>query len=286
MAESRLDQLSARGQSVWIDYLSRDLLETGELKRMMEEDAVVGVTSNPTIFQKAISQGDAYDEQLRSCSSARTTRRRSSSTSRVRDVENALDLLLPGARAERAGRLRLDRGRPDPRLRHEGDVRRGDPAARVDPPAEPLREDPRHRAGPAGDRGLHRRRPQHQRHAPLLAADAQEGRWRRTSAGSSGFVEGGGDPSKVRSVASFFVSRVDTETDKRLEAIGSEEALALRGKLADREREARVPALPAGRSAARAGRRSRRRARCRSAACGLPRRRRTRRTATSSTSRS
>src|SRR5690348_8507710 len=65
MAESRLDQLSARGQSVWIDYLSRDLLESGELKRMMAEDAVVGVTSNPTIFQKAISQGSAYDEQLR-----------------------------------------------------------------------------------------------------------------------------------------------------------------------------------------------------------------------------
>ena len=65
MAESRLHQLSARGQSVWIDYLSRDLLETGELKRMMKEDAVVGVTSNPTIFQKAISQGDAYDGQLR-----------------------------------------------------------------------------------------------------------------------------------------------------------------------------------------------------------------------------
>src|SRR5215471_5912778 len=64
MAESRLQKLSARGQSVWIDYLSRDLLETGELKRMMDEDAVVGVTSNPTIFQKALSQGSAYDEQL------------------------------------------------------------------------------------------------------------------------------------------------------------------------------------------------------------------------------
>ena len=54
MSESRLHRLSALGQSVWIDYLSRDLLRTGELERMMREDAVVGVTSNPTIFQKAI----------------------------------------------------------------------------------------------------------------------------------------------------------------------------------------------------------------------------------------
>jgi transaldolase len=66
MAEkSRLHKLSELGQSVWIDYLSRDLLHSGELARMMRDDAVVGVTSNPTIFQKAISSGNAYDEQLR-----------------------------------------------------------------------------------------------------------------------------------------------------------------------------------------------------------------------------
>src|SRR5919206_2013771 len=65
MPDSNLHKLSALGQSVWIDYLSRDLLETGELARMMEEDAVVGVTSNPTIFQKAISHGERYDAQLK-----------------------------------------------------------------------------------------------------------------------------------------------------------------------------------------------------------------------------
>src|SRR5580765_3276612 len=62
--KSRLHRLSALGQSVWIDYLSRDMLHTGELARFMDSDAVVGVTSNPTIFQKAISHGSAYDEQL------------------------------------------------------------------------------------------------------------------------------------------------------------------------------------------------------------------------------
>jgi len=60
-----LQQLSEHGQSVWIDYLSRHLLDSGELARMMREDAVVGVTSNPTIFQKAVSQGSDYDDQLR-----------------------------------------------------------------------------------------------------------------------------------------------------------------------------------------------------------------------------
>ena len=65
--KSPLHQLADHGQSVWIDFLSRQLLHSGELARMMREDAVVGVTSNPTIFQKAISQGDAYDEQLREC---------------------------------------------------------------------------------------------------------------------------------------------------------------------------------------------------------------------------
>ena len=65
MPESRLHQLSALGQSVWIDFLSRDLLETGTLERMMADDAVCGVTSNPTIFQKAMSEGTRYDDQLR-----------------------------------------------------------------------------------------------------------------------------------------------------------------------------------------------------------------------------
>src|SRR5437764_11927884 len=95
MAESRLHQLSARGQSVWIDYLSRDLLQTGELKRMMEEDAVVGVTSNPTIFQKAISQGSAYDEQLKELLAEEDDPKEIFLHLAVRDVENALTLLAP-----------------------------------------------------------------------------------------------------------------------------------------------------------------------------------------------
>ena len=65
MASSPLHRLSALGQSVWVDYLSRNLLESGELEQMTHDDAVVGVTSNPTIFQKALAEGDSYDGQLR-----------------------------------------------------------------------------------------------------------------------------------------------------------------------------------------------------------------------------
>src|SRR5918996_439787 len=93
MAESRLHQLSARGQSVWIDYLSRDLLETGELKRMMEEDAVTGVTSNPTIFQKAISQGTAYDEQLKELLERDSDAKEIFIALAARDIGDACDLM-------------------------------------------------------------------------------------------------------------------------------------------------------------------------------------------------
>ena len=63
--KSRLQELAARGQSIWIDNLSRDLVHAGGLQRLIDEASVTGVTSNPTIFQKAISQGEDYDDQLR-----------------------------------------------------------------------------------------------------------------------------------------------------------------------------------------------------------------------------
>src|SRR5881409_2371393 len=93
MPESNLHKLSALGQSVWIDYLSRQMLQSGKLARMMEEDAVVGVTSNPTIFQKAISQGDAYDEQIREVLERREDAKEVFLELAVRDVQDACDLL-------------------------------------------------------------------------------------------------------------------------------------------------------------------------------------------------
>jgi len=95
MADSRLHQLSALGQSVWIDFLSRDMLRSGELERLRREDAVVGVTSNPTIFQKAISAGDAYDEQLREVLREERDPKEIFVRLAAKDVGDALDLLRP-----------------------------------------------------------------------------------------------------------------------------------------------------------------------------------------------
>ena len=159
MPDSRLHQLSALGQSVWIDFLSRDLLHQGELARMMEEDAVTGVTSNPTIFQKAISQGAAYDEQLRELVEHEDDAKEIFIALAGRDVGDACDLMR-SVWDERRGpaRLRLDGGRPDARLRLRRHARRGEAAARAGRQAEPVREDPGTAAGPVPDRGDDRAR--------------------------------------------------------------------------------------------------------------------------------
>src|SRR6185295_7038949 len=95
MAESNLHTLSKRGQSVWIDSLSRTMLDSGKLAQLMKEDAVVGVTTNPTIFQKAIASGDAYDEQLKELLGEETDAKEIFLQLSARDVEAALDLLAP-----------------------------------------------------------------------------------------------------------------------------------------------------------------------------------------------
>jgi transaldolase len=230
MAESRLQKLSARGQSVWIDYLSRDLLETGELKRMMDEDAVVGVTSNPTIFQKALSLGSAYDEQLKEVEHTGDAKEIFLNLA-VRDVEHALDLLASvHERNPEDGYVSME---VDPTLAYEAKATY-DEGIRlhewIDRPNLYVKI-PGTKPGLqaiedciAAGRSINV--------TLLFSLEMHRESMEAYLRGLERFVESGGDPSKVRSVASFFVSRVDTETDKRLEAIGTEDALALRGKLA------------------------------------------------------
>jgi transaldolase len=231
MAESKLHELSKRGQSVWIDYLSRDMLEEGELARMMSEDAVVGVTSNPTIFQKAISHGDRYDEQLRELLEAETDPKEIFLQLSARDIEAALDLLATVH--ERTGYDGFVSWEVDPTLAYD---REGtfDEAMRLHawldrpnlyvkiPATKPG-------LGAIEDCVAHGRNINVtlifslQRYAEVVEAYLR---------GLERLVAGGGSPEDVYSVASFFVSRVDTEADKRLEAVGTKDALALRGKLA------------------------------------------------------
>jgi transaldolase len=230
MAESRLHQLAALGQSPWIDFLSRDLLTSGELERMIREDAIAGVTSNPTILQKAISSGNSYDEELRDLLRTEDDPRElfiGLATSNVRD---ACDVLLPvwesGARG-RDGNVSLE---VDPTLAFDTNATI-EQAARlselVDRPNLYVKIPATRDGLPAIEEMIARGVPINvtlifslERYAAVVESYI---------AGVERFVEAGGDPSTVTSVASFFVSRVDTEADRRLDEAGHPE---LKGKLA------------------------------------------------------
>ncbi|HEX9068451.1 MAG TPA: transaldolase, partial [Ktedonobacterales bacterium] len=96
MGESRLDQLSALGQSIWYDNISRDQLKSGELQRLIDEDAVVGVTSNPTIFEKAIDGSNYYDAAIKQLvASGQTDEKVIFTALTVEDIQMACDLLRP-----------------------------------------------------------------------------------------------------------------------------------------------------------------------------------------------
>lgn len=230
MATSRLHQLSELGQSVWIDFLSRDMLRSGKLRALMEEDAVVGVTSNPTIFQKAISAGDAYDEQLRRELEEESDPKELFLRLAIKDVQDACDLLRSvwDAGKGQDGYVSLE---VDPTLAFDTDgtiaqaarlheaVDRANLFVKI-PATEP--------GLPAIEEMIARGRSINvtlifslQRYAEVAEAYIR---------GLERLVEAGGDPSTVASVASFFVSRVDTEADRRLEESGGPEEL--KGKLA------------------------------------------------------
>src|SRR5919201_5766284 len=230
MAKSRLHQLSELGQSVWIDSLSRDLLRTGELERMTREDAVVGVTSNPTIFQKAISQGDAYDKQLREVLEEEDDLKEVFVKLAVQDVTDACDLLRPvwdGGHGQ-DGYVSIE---VDPNLAFDTEATIAE-AQRLHELVERPNcfvKIPGTRAGlPAIEEMIARGRNINvtlifslERYAEVVEAYLR---------GLERLVDGGGDPSKGASVGSFFVSRVDTEADRRLDEVGAPDEL--KGKLA------------------------------------------------------
>jgi transaldolase len=228
--DSNLHKLSALGQSVWIDYLSRDLLQTAELERTMREDAVVGVTSNPTIFQKAISQGTRYDEQLKACLEDLDDLKEIYLHLTKDDISDACDLLRR-VWDERQGGDGYVSWEVDPRLAYDRDATYEE-AQRL----HGMIEKPNlYVKIPATEPGVGAIEDMIaagkninvtlifslERHKQVMEAYI---------GGVERLVADGGDPSTVHSVASFFVSRVDTETDKRLEEIGGA-ATQLSGKL-------------------------------------------------------
>jgi transaldolase len=229
MATSRLHQLSEHGQSVWIDSLSREMLETGELERLMREDAVVGVTSNPTIFEKALSTGGWYDDQLKDVLEHEDDPKEVFVALAVEDIKDACDLLRPAW--ERTGgidgRVSIE---VDPDLAYDRDasyeealrlhelVDRPNAYVKIPGTAPGLGAiEDCIAAGKSINVTL------------IFGLERYEAVAEAYVRGLERFVEAGGDASTVLSVASFFVSRVDTEADKRLEEIGRKD---LQGKLA------------------------------------------------------
>ena len=230
MPDSNLHKLSALGQSVWIDFLSREMLQTGELARLMDEDAVVGVTSNPTIFQKAMSQGDRYDEQLKEIvDSGETDPKEIFLKLSSHDVNDALDLLRP-IWDESNGQDGYVSWEVDPNLAYDRDATTAEakrlhgwiakPNLYVKIPATKPGLGSIEDMIAAGKNINVTLIFSLERHKEVMEAYVR---------GVERLVESGGDPATVHSVASFFVSRVDTETDNRLDAIGGHDEL--KGKL-------------------------------------------------------
>jgi transaldolase len=221
--------LTAAGVSVWSDQISRAMLETGELALRIERDAVTGVTSNPTIFAGAIVGSSDYDEQLQDLKSAGVATEEIAKSLMTADIQGGCDLLI-GVFRDTGGRDGFVSVEVSPTLA-------GDSQATVDEARDWVKQISRPNLlvkVPATAEGV-----------PAIRALIGEGisvnvtlifslsRYEEVMeaylAGLEDFRASGGDLSTIASVASFFVSRFDTEVDPRLEAIGSEEALALRG---------------------------------------------------------
>ncbi|WP_062649669.1 transaldolase [Streptomyces maremycinicus] len=226
-----LKRLSEEGVAIWLDDLSRKRITSGNLAELIDQQHVVGVTTNPSIFQKAISQGDGYDQQLSDLAARKVTVEEAIRMITTADVRDAADILRPvfDATGGQDGRVSIE---VDPRLAHHTKPTVAEAkqlAWLVDRPNTLIKI-------PATMGGL-----------PAISEVIGLGisvnvtlifsleRYRQVMdaylSGLEQAKERGLDLSKIHSVASFFVSRVDTEIDKRLDALGTDEAKAARGKV-------------------------------------------------------
>lgn len=227
-----LKRLSDEGVAIWLDDLSRQRITSGNLAELLDQSHVVGVTTNPSIFQKAISEGHGYDQQLADLAARKVTVDEAIRMITTADVRDAADILRPvfDATDGQDGRVSIE---VDPRLAHETTATVAEAkqlAWLVDRPNTLIKI-------PATQAGL-----------PAITEVIGLGisvnvtlifsleRYRAVMdaylAGLEKARERGLDLSKIHSVASFFVSRVDSEIDKRLDGIGTDEAKALKGKAA------------------------------------------------------
>lgn len=226
----RLAALSASGVSVWLDDLSRNLLRSGMLQRLIDTRSVVGVTTNPSTFERALNEGRAYDGQIAEMTARGTDFDTAVRTAITDDVRAACDVLRPQWEASDGvdGRVSIE---VDPTLAHNTDatVEQAVELAKIVDRPNVLIKIPATAAGlPAISATLAKGVSVNvtlifsvQRHRAVMDAYL---------AGMEAAQRAGADLSQIHSVASLFVSRVDAEVDKRLEANGAEEALALLGQ--------------------------------------------------------
>ena len=232
MANSATTQLSAAGVSIWLDDLSRERIASGNLAQLIAELNVVGVTTNPTIFAGALTNGESYAAQVAVLAENGADAEAAVFEITTADVADACDLFLPVFERSggKDGRVSIE---VSPTLAHDpvGTVAEAKRLwAKIDRPNTLIKI-------PATVAGLSAITEviaagisvnvtlifSIERYAAVIEAYL---------AGLEGALAAGHDISKIHSVASFFVSRVDTEVDKRLAAIGSEEALALKSQAA------------------------------------------------------
>jgi transaldolase len=225
-----LKQLQDCGQSIWLDYIRRDLITSGEFQRLVEEDGVHGVTSNPTIFDKAITAGTTYDDGLRLLLAADPDRDDLTlfENLEIQDLQLAADILRP-VYDQTEGADGFVSIEVSPRLAY-------DTAGSI---AEAQR------LWKAVNRpNLMVKIPSTPQGVQAVEALIAEGininitlmfSLAHYEAVAQAYLRGlkrNAKPHQVSSVASFFVSRVDTEVDRALQTIGTPEALSLRGKIA------------------------------------------------------
>ncbi|HEY2849908.1 MAG TPA: transaldolase [Gemmatimonadaceae bacterium] len=234
---TRLQELHAVGQSIWLDYIDRTMLHNGELARRIREDSLTGMTSNPTIFEKALAQGTAYDAQLRDATGDRTAWEMFELVE-TDDVRTACDIFRPvfDAAGGRDGFVSIE---VSPASAHDSAATIAEARRLWKTVARPnvMIKVPGTAEGAVAVRALIADGI-NVNITLLFAIDAHRRVIDAYLAGLEDRVKAGGAIGNVASVASFFVSRVDTEVDKRLDAlaksgkIDAARAAALRGKAA------------------------------------------------------
>ncbi|WP_295649913.1 transaldolase [uncultured Dietzia sp.] len=227
-----LSALSEAGVSVWLDDLSRDLISSGELAELVATRSVVGVTTNPSIFQAALSSGTAYDTQVAALAAEGADVDTVIRTTTTDDVRAACDVLEPvfAVSDEVDGRVSIE---VDPRLAHDADatVAQAIELWRIVDRPNLLIKIP---ATVAGLEAIRRVIAEgiSVNVTLIFSVDRYVQVMLSYLEGLSAAAEAGRDLGSIHSVASFFVSRVDTEIDARLEELGTGEARDLQGKAA------------------------------------------------------